>query len=626
MAWTIINNSKTSITEYLTGSYSTSLSTIQDALLTSITQQTVGATPGDYGPPIASTSSGTGVGATFFVRIGLDGTCTILNVSAGGSGYSIGDTVTIANGLIGGGGTDLIITLAADDFGTDGSGGIQVPDNTSLNSVEQNIAGYPMGVISFTIDPAADGTSLSKVPGALFLSITQPTLGATPGTYSGVSQSSTSGLGGGAIFTITIGGGGTPTGVDVTSGGSEYVAADTITIANSDIGGGVLDLIITLNAGDFATPWAAGSTLEISIIGGIEISNFTMNTLVITEGDTESVQYVDWNIPLQTAALEINNNTTTSTGQEIAISSIRMQTSSKGGGRGFVTSSGASIGPGGDPPQIQFNDGGYFGGTFGALYNKTANTSTGQIQLANGSVGFPILAFPDNSGTYDTGIYLATANAIAISGGGAGIVGIFGSNFGVNFIKGLNVGQSNDICGIRRLSATAANSWGDGHMGNSQELVFTGSDFTNVNNTRFPQGFGVAVPQAGGATGFMMAAAAGPRNNQIIAVKLLPKGFSVAQKPVRVYTSSSLGTVWGNTATIELLTQDIIAPTAPPLSLGAATTMATWASGINEDYLSGPSPVGTGLLALVVRIVILNGQQITANDVLVGVNVVIERQ
>ena len=170
---------------------------------------------------------------------------------------------------------NLVIILAADDFAIDGSGGIIVPDNTSLNSVEQNIAGYPMGVISFTIDPAADGTSLSKVPGALFLSITQPTLGATPGTYSGVVQSSTSGLGGGAIFTITIGGGGTPTGVDVTSGGSEYVAADTITIANSDIGGGVLDLIITLNAGDFATPWAAGSTLEISIIGGIEISNFT---------------------------------------------------------------------------------------------------------------------------------------------------------------------------------------------------------------------------------------------------------------------------------------------------------------------------------------------------------------
>ena len=81
-----------------------------------------------------------------------------------------------------------------------------------------------------------------------------------------------------------------------------------------------------------------------------------MNTLVITVGDTESTLYVDWNIPLQTVALEINNNTTRSTGQEITISSIRMQTSSKGGGRGFVTSSGASIGPGGDPPQIQFND------------------------------------------------------------------------------------------------------------------------------------------------------------------------------------------------------------------------------------------------------------------------------
>ena len=55
--------------------------------------------------------------------------------------------------------------------------------------------------------------------------------------------------------------------------------------------------------------------------------------------------------------------------------------------------------------------------------------------------------------------------------------------------------------------------------------------------------------------------------------------------------------------------------------------MAAWPpNGINVDYMSGPSSVGTGLLALVVRIVILNGQQITANDVLVGVRVVIERQ
>ena len=558
MAWTIINNSKTSITEYLTGSYATSLSTLENALLTSITSNIV-VTIGPFPPGginlSSSSTSGLGINAMFNLVVLEIGPITGITVTTAGSGYAVGDTLTFtaadmmaaAPPAFGGTVGNLVITLAADDFGTDGSGGIIVPDTTSLNSVEQNIAGYPMGVISFVVSPAPDS------------------------------------------------------------------------------GGG--------------SAWAAGSTLEISIIGGIEISNFTMNTLVIAVGDTESTLYVDWNIPLQTVALEINNNTARSTGQEITISSIRMQTSSKGGGRGFVTSSGASIGPGGDPPQIQFNDmvGGSpgFGGTFGALYNKTANISTGQIQLANGTFSLPILAFPPD---YDTGIYLYTSGVlprgVAISGDGDLIVAVLGSNSG-NFIKGFNVGQTSNICKIQRLSLIPANSWEDGHMGNSANLVFTGSDFTNNRDRNGgPIQFGVApyTGAANGANGFIMAVPAWAFNNEIIAVKLLPKGFQVANSAVSVYSSGTSLTIWDATGgarapTIELFTQDILTPMVAPISLTAAISMTTWGgTGVNTQYTPSLSVVGTGTLALVVRIMIQSAQQITLNDALVGVKVPIERR
>ena len=90
-----------------------------------------------------------------------------------------------------------------------------------------------------------------------------------------------------------------------------------------------------------------------------------------------------------------------------------------------------------------------------------------------------MLAFSDGThpnGNYDTGIYRIANDAIGISCGNSSIVGVHGSNSG-NFIKGVNVGQTSNICGIRRLSATPANSWEDGWMGNSTNLVFTGSDF-----------------------------------------------------------------------------------------------------------------------------------------------------
>lgn len=81
-----------------------------------ITQQTIGAAAGAY-PAVATTvAPAGGVGATLNITVGAGGTVTVANVAVAGSGYSVGNVLTVANGLIGGGGTDLKITLIASDI------------------------------------------------------------------------------------------------------------------------------------------------------------------------------------------------------------------------------------------------------------------------------------------------------------------------------------------------------------------------------------------------------------------------------------------------------------------------------------------------------------------------------
>lgn len=337
--------------------------------------------------------------------------------------------------------------------------------------------------------------------------------------------------------------------------------------------------------------WAPNSTLEISIIGGIDgtfaapVSAFTVQTLEIKNTDSGTTFYIEWNIPIQFVRLFVDNNTTISTGLPIRVSNIRLQTESEGGGLGFTSSSGATVGPGGSTPQVQFNDGGIFGGASGVLYDKTANTNTGQIQLAAGTVGEPMLSFSDGihpAGNYDTGIYRQGVNQLGISAGGGpelvvsavnhvsadgGAAATPGFNFGitatdtntgmyrvqpdtlgiatggiqqvtvtasaapipVGMIRGLNIGTTGNVTGIRRLSAAATNSWEDGNCGNSEFIVFTAADFAGAfSNPLTPAGRGqtfVTWSTASAARSPVVYNGLNP--GPAIACKLIPKGFVI---------------------------------------------------------------------------------------------------
>ena len=132
-----------------------------------------------------TTTSGSGTGAEFSVSVNVAGEATVIITSCG-TGYVIGDTITITNAKLGGvaGGSNLVLTL------------------------------------KYTIAVTSGATDASR----------------TAGTYA-VTTITTSGSGTGAEFSVSVDSGGNAT-LTITSYGSGYATGDTITIAGSQIGGG----------------------------------------------------------------------------------------------------------------------------------------------------------------------------------------------------------------------------------------------------------------------------------------------------------------------------------------------------------------------------------------------------
>ncbi len=238
------------------------------------------------------------------------------------------------------------------------------------------------------------------------------------------------------------------------------------------------------------------ATLQISILGGIQnttpttippvpVSIFTAQTLELYNGSGGDSNlrtfYIEWNIPIEFVALSIFNNT----GGQRTLTNIRLLTESQGGGIGFTSSSGATVGPSTPVYSLQFNNTGVFGGASGALYDTTG---VGQVQLAAGSESAPMLAFSDGThplGNYDTGIYRVQADTLGIATRGVQQVTITTSAspavLPTGMIRGLNVGTNalppgTDRQGIQRLSANSRIGWQDGHLGHSERIYFTSTD------------------------------------------------------------------------------------------------------------------------------------------------------
>ena len=173
-------------------------------------------------------------------------------------------------------------------------------------------------------------------------------------------------------------------------------------------------------------------------------------------------------------------------------------------------------------------------GDTGFVYEPTTNSITvasnvncSNLLVTNGSVGAPSISFRNDS---DLGIYRLDANQLGFSTARSNVSA-----------GGLTVGVVGTVGGsLKRLSATYANSWEDGHLGNSTQLVFTPSDFYNGSTTatRAPaiessQG----DPRAGSSRWYGVIDGDGI----ICAQKIIPKGFQINRdSAIIVYTGGGV--------------------------------------------------------------------------------------
>src|SRR6056300_926788 len=207
-----------------------------------------GGTPGTY--DITQTSS-TGSGIGVQARVILDGSSvpTSLTLINGGSGHAAGDVITFTDTTSQlAGATDITITVVSASVGDV----VYVKNGVYREILPLRI---PTGV---TVQgESLRGTEVRPASGnstqvATINNIAGGT-GGTPGTYNYVHQTSSTQSGDGIVVNVTTDGSSTPT-VTVYHGGYGYTAAETITIAGSDIGSAT-DL--TFNVASFETNSAA---------------------------------------------------------------------------------------------------------------------------------------------------------------------------------------------------------------------------------------------------------------------------------------------------------------------------------------------------------------------------------
>ena len=144
----------------------------------------------------------------------------------------------------------------------------------------------------------------------------------------------------------------------------------------------------------------------------------------------------------------------------------------------------------------------------------TQISATNFLSTLGGTVTIPGINFGLNADT-NTGIYHIAADTVGISTGGVQRLSVSTTE--------LQIGTSGAIMSLKRLSATPANSWEDGYLGNSGFIYFTPTDFRNASTSRI-HGVNSNTPTISGDP-FVIET--NSNTVDIVAAKLIPKGFRI---------------------------------------------------------------------------------------------------
>jgi hypothetical protein len=275
-----------------------------------------------------SASSGIGTGAVFTIQKTGSGTLyasvTTVTVTSPGTKYAVGDTITILGTSLGGiaPANNLTLTIGSSVSTTSMISLLStiVDKQTSIATDTSTIAAKQTTIADKQTSIATDTNTIARGQSPADIAIT--TVGAlvygtttftTAGTsvpaaakYTNVVQSTTNGVGSGAIFTIEkLSSSTSYTGITitVTAAGQNYQVGNTITLPGALLGGSTPANNLTLTVGT-----AVSSTPIINLLKTIA-DNLTALKTLATEDGLKTVGAFDWTDIAIYLNSSVNNNT-----------------------------------------------------------------------------------------------------------------------------------------------------------------------------------------------------------------------------------------------------------------------------------------------------------------------------
>ena len=194
-----------------------------------------------------SLTSGNGSGVRLNVSADGAGNYNVGGIAAAGNGYQIGDTVTISGANLGGvdGINDLNLTVTAltsasfsvAQSSSTGSGSGAIFNLTSDSNGNYAVSDIPTFGSDYALNDQVTivGSKLGGTDSQNDATLTLTSVGAT--TINNLTQTSTTGSGSGAIFTIAIDGAGNYSVNSIDAAGNNYEEGDSITISGDNLGG-----------------------------------------------------------------------------------------------------------------------------------------------------------------------------------------------------------------------------------------------------------------------------------------------------------------------------------------------------------------------------------------------------
>ena len=298
-----------------------------------------------------SLTNGNGSGAQFSISTNGAGNYSVGGVTSAGNGYQVGDSITINGANLGGvnGINDLTLTVTAltsasysvAQSSTTGSGNGAIFNLTSGSSGNYAVSNIPTFGSNYALNDQVviTGSNLGGTDGQNDATLTLTTVGAT--TISNVTQTSTTGTGNGASFTISIDGVGNYSVNSIGSGGTSYEEGDSIVVSGANLGGASPSNDLTISVENIET--LSGAILHLddvsvtrndappTVISGIDVltKNSATEAITVINDAIKQIKYRDSYLAGKEAALQnsINAISTQNTASDLLVSDVAVQDS-----------------------------------------------------------------------------------------------------------------------------------------------------------------------------------------------------------------------------------------------------------------------------------------------------------